>query len=84
MLLEYPLPNHVSTEIRDDTGYTPELRLLDLQKFSSVIAFADAFEKEDARLDILVANAAIGTNVYKQTGDGWEKTYVHPHLHTYV
>jgi NAD(P)-dependent dehydrogenase (short-subunit alcohol dehydrogenase family) len=57
-----------------------ELQLLDLSKFSSVIAFADNFLKDGSRLDLLVANAAVSTSIFKTTDDGWEESYVHsPH-----
>ncbi|KAF9033513.1 hypothetical protein BJ165DRAFT_1357049, partial [Panaeolus papilionaceus] len=36
--------------------------LIDLKSFDSVTAFAERFDKEDVRLDILVANAAIFAN----------------------
>ena len=49
-----------------------QLRILDLGKFSSVIQFADKFENEEERLDIVVANAAIGRADYVVTDDGWE------------
>ncbi|RXW25015.1 hypothetical protein EST38_g789 [Candolleomyces aberdarensis] len=65
-------------KIREETGYTPELELLDLAKFSSVIAFVDRFLKnKDARLDILMANAAVAIYEHKETSDGWEESYVH-------
>jgi NAD(P)-dependent dehydrogenase (short-subunit alcohol dehydrogenase family) len=54
-----------------------ELQLLDLSKFSSVIAFADNFLKDGSRLDLLVANAAVSTSIFKTTDDGWEESYVH-------
>ncbi|KAJ2919411.1 hypothetical protein MD484_g1049, partial [Candolleomyces efflorescens] len=61
-------------KIREDTGYSAELRLLDLSRFSSVLTFVDDFLKEGNRLDILVANAAIAATTYKTTADGWEET----------
>ncbi|KAJ2930251.1 hypothetical protein H1R20_g6820, partial [Candolleomyces eurysporus] len=62
-------------KIREETGYTPELELLDLSKFSSVIAFVDRFLKnKDARLDILMANAAVAVYEHKETSDGWEES----------
>lgn len=61
--------------IKETTGcQTAELWLLDLSKFSSVIAFANKFEVEGVKLDILVANAAVGKTVYETTSDGWEET----------
>ncbi|KAF5325729.1 hypothetical protein D9611_000467 [Ephemerocybe angulata] len=61
--------------IKSETGFKAvEVWLLDQSKFSSVIAFADRFQKEDVRLDILVANAAIIPTQYKTTEDGWEES----------
>jgi retinol dehydrogenase-12 len=50
--------------------------LLDLARFSSVINFANKFEKDGSRLDILVMNAGIISFGYEATPDGWESTYV--------
>ncbi|KAF5325749.1 hypothetical protein D9611_000468 [Ephemerocybe angulata] len=62
-------------EIKNETGFDAvEVWLLDQSRFSSVIAFADRFEKEDLRLDILVANAAIIPATYRTTEDGWEES----------
>ena len=47
---------------------------LDLANFSSVTSFADRFEKEGVRLDILVANAAVSPSTCRRTPDGWEET----------
>ncbi|RXW16955.1 hypothetical protein EST38_g8899 [Candolleomyces aberdarensis] len=63
-------------KIREETGYSAELRALDLARFSSVLSFVDDFLKEGNRLDILVANAAITGTEYKTTADGWEETIV--------
>ncbi|KAJ7123550.1 hypothetical protein C8R44DRAFT_831248 [Mycena epipterygia] len=55
------------------TGYTrAELWIIDLANFSSVKQFADKFERDGGRLDILVENAAIGSLRYEPTTDGWE------------
>jgi NAD(P)-dependent dehydrogenase (short-subunit alcohol dehydrogenase family) len=44
-----------------------------LAKFSSVITFADSF-KDEARLDILVMNAAVAIRDSREvTSDGWEQ-----------
>ena len=51
-----------------------ELWLLDLAKFSSVTEFADKFEKDGGRLDILVANAAVAATAYRATVDGYEES----------
>ncbi|KAK0214683.1 hypothetical protein EDD85DRAFT_917266 [Armillaria nabsnona] len=61
-------------QIQADTGYSKaELWIIDLAKFSSVIAFADKAERELDRLDVLVENAGMMTSVYEQV-EGWEKT----------
>jgi retinol dehydrogenase-12 len=55
------------------TGYTKaELWIIDLADFESVKQFADRFEKDGGRLDILVENAAIAPTTYEATKDGWE------------
>ncbi|KAG5732488.1 Retinol dehydrogenase 11, partial [Termitomyces sp. T112] len=62
-------------KLNKETGYeTAELWMLDLSEFSSVIAFADRFEKECGRLDYLVENAAVSTKTYAITKDGFEQT----------
>lgn len=64
-------------EIKRETGYAnAEVKLVDLADFASVSAFADEFEKEDARVDVLLANAGMGREYYTQTKDGWETVYV--------
>jgi NAD(P)-dependent dehydrogenase (short-subunit alcohol dehydrogenase family) len=50
--------------------------LVDLSSFSSTIAFADEFERREQRLDIFIANAAIGRKTYLATEDGWESGQV--------
>ncbi|KAG6856448.1 hypothetical protein H0H87_004413 [Tephrocybe sp. NHM501043] len=60
-------------KLRQETDYKgAELWIVDLSDFSSVIAFADKFEKDGGRLDILVANAATIPAEYIATSDGWE------------
>ncbi|KAA1476834.1 short-chain dehydrogenase [Dentipellis sp. KUC8613] len=64
----------VST-IQKETGFgNVSARNLELSSFASVAAFADAFEKEEERLDIYVYNAGISTQQYAVTEDGWEST----------
>ena len=60
--------------LSEDTGYkTAELWILDLADFASVKSFADRFDKEGGRLDILVENAAvIPAKTLQLTSDGWE------------
>ncbi|KAG6878856.1 hypothetical protein C0992_007119 [Termitomyces sp. T32_za158] len=59
-------------KIKEEIGYEAELWILDLSEFSSVIAFADRFDKECGRLDYLIENAAMATNTYAVTNDGNE------------
>ncbi|KAF4584682.1 hypothetical protein EYR40_004669 [Pleurotus pulmonarius] len=66
--------------IKQSTGFDAELWLVDLCSFASVKAFADKFEKEVERLDILVANAAIISTKYEKTEDDWETSIQVNHL----
>ncbi|PPQ97860.1 hypothetical protein CVT26_013029 [Gymnopilus dilepis] len=62
-------------KLKKETNYpgTVELWILDLADFSSVKSFAEKFEADGGRLDILVANAAIDPNKkLEYTKDGWE------------
>ncbi|KAJ7162286.1 hypothetical protein C8R46DRAFT_955254 [Mycena filopes] len=60
-------------KLKTETGYqNAELWLLDLADFASVRNFADKFERDGGRLDILVENAAITKFDYQATKDGWE------------
>lgn len=65
-------------EIKEETGHkNVELWLLDLANFASVRSFADRYEKDGGRLDILVENAAViptFDGVIHPTVDGWEST----------
>ena len=57
------------------TGFkNAELALVDLSRFASVSAFADAFIREGSQIDILVYNAGVALPHYSATGDGWEET----------
>ncbi|KAG5640177.1 hypothetical protein DXG03_000727, partial [Asterophora parasitica] len=59
-------------KLQKETTYrAAELWLIELSKFSSVVAFADKFEKDGGLLDILVANAGVALSEYT-TPDGWE------------
>jgi len=59
----------------EETGYkSVELWNVDLCRFSSVQEFADKFEKDGGRLDILVQNAATLSPKYEETLDGWESS----------
>ncbi|KAJ6580929.1 hypothetical protein B0H19DRAFT_488399 [Mycena capillaripes] len=60
-------------KLKAATGYSKaELWIIDLADFVSVKQFADKFERDGGRLDILVENAGIGTLKYEPTKDGWE------------
>ncbi|KAJ6508960.1 short-chain dehydrogenase [Mycena sanguinolenta] len=60
-------------KIQAETGCkTVEVWILDLTDFKSVRQFADRFEQDGGRLDILVANAAVMLPKYEETKDGWE------------
>lgn len=64
-----------NSEVEKETGYTKcEISLLDLTKFSSVVEFAERFDKDGGRLDLLIMNAGINTPYYKATPDDWEST----------
>ncbi|KAK7048238.1 hypothetical protein R3P38DRAFT_3307133 [Favolaschia claudopus] len=52
-----------------------EVWTIDLSDFGSVRRFADKWEQEGGRLDILVANAAVILPKYEATKDGWETWY---------
>ncbi|KAF4607506.1 hypothetical protein EYR38_001578 [Pleurotus pulmonarius] len=71
--------------IKEATGFDRvELLLVDLSSFDSVKAFADRFDQEVERLDILVNNAAVSLPKYEDTKDGWEQNlqvnYISPTL----
>jgi len=61
--------------IQQATGFeNAELALVDLSRFASVSAFADAFIRDDSQIDILVYNAGVALLQYSATGDSWEET----------
>ncbi|KAJ7777253.1 hypothetical protein B0H16DRAFT_1301756 [Mycena metata] len=61
-------------KLRADTGYAKaEVWIVDLADFASVTRFADKFEQDGGRLDILVEDAGMGpSSKYESTTDGWE------------
>ncbi|KAJ7177102.1 hypothetical protein C8R46DRAFT_48481 [Mycena filopes] len=60
-------------KLKATTGCTTaELWIIDLADFESVKQFADKFEQDGRRLDIVVLNAAILADKYEPTKDGWE------------
>lgn len=61
--------------VKRETGYqNAELWSLDLADFAPVRSFADKFEQDGGRLDVLVENAAVTKMDYEATKDGWEMT----------
>jgi NADP-dependent 3-hydroxy acid dehydrogenase YdfG len=64
--------------LSEDTGYQiAELWIIDLADFASVKSFADRFDKEGGRLDLLVENAGVlPAKTLELTSDGWESTSV--------
>ncbi|SJL03428.1 related to enoyl-CoA hydratase/isomerase [Armillaria ostoyae] len=62
--------------LKKETDYQKaELWLVDLSRFSSVTAFANKFEADGGRLDILVLNAGVIPDwEYRTTADGWESS----------
>ncbi|PPQ80661.1 hypothetical protein CVT25_001623 [Psilocybe cyanescens] len=65
-----------AVEIKTETTYEKiEVWTIDLSNFSSVTSFAEQFEREGGRLDIVVANAGIAASSLEFTDDGWESTY---------
>lgn len=51
-----------------------EVWVIDLSQMSSVVSFAERFQREGGRLDILLANAGVLTSALEYTDDGWELT----------
>lgn len=70
-------------ELREETGYAGgDVWMLDQGDLSSVVSFAEKFNKDVSRLDVLVANAGISTSKYEATKDGYESTVQVNHLAT--
>ncbi|KAJ7185266.1 hypothetical protein C8R46DRAFT_1342576 [Mycena filopes] len=67
---------HAAVEkVKATTGYTKaEVWTLDLKDLASVTQFADKFDRDGGRLDILVANAGISIFQYEPTKDGFESS----------
>jgi retinol dehydrogenase-12 len=60
--------------LKAETGYgSAELWIIDLARISSVVEFAERFEKDGGRIDILLLNAATTPFAGQQlTADGYE------------
>ncbi|KAJ7450968.1 hypothetical protein B0H11DRAFT_2161807 [Mycena galericulata] len=70
-------------KLKAATGYaTAELWIIDLANFESVKQFANKFEQDVGRLDILVENAAVANFKFESTTDGWETSLQVNHLST--
>jgi retinol dehydrogenase 12 len=68
-----------AAEIAKETGFThAEVRMLDQSSFASVSPFIDELEREDARVDVLLANAGLSGPTYEQTLDGRENRWAFP------
>jgi retinol dehydrogenase 12 len=65
-------------ELKTETGYeSAELWVIDLARISSVVNFAERFEKDGGRIDILLLNAGIEPAAGQQlTADGYEPASV--------
>lgn len=57
-----------------------EVMELDLSKLASVRAFAEEYQKAQARLDVLVNNAGVMALPYRKTADGFEMQFGTNHL----
>jgi len=66
-----------ATKLKKETGYgSAELWIIDLARISSVVDFAERFEKDGGRIDILLLNAGTTPFVGQQlTADGYEPTF---------
>jgi retinol dehydrogenase 12 len=80
LLLYYFVSHFTYKELKEETGYeSAELWVIDLARISSVVDFAERFEKEGGRLDILLLNAATAPFAGQQlTADGYEPVSVIP------
>ncbi|KII95100.1 hypothetical protein PLICRDRAFT_33932 [Plicaturopsis crispa FD-325 SS-3] len=75
--------NAAKTKVEIETLYkSAEVWLLDLNSYSSIVAFAEKVEQEDVRLDIVVANAAVAALRYGVSPEGWESNLQVNHLST--
>lgn len=71
-------PSEGPQELRSETANgNIELSIIDLSTFESTNDFATRFLQDpEARLDILVMNAAVNAQTYNKSTEGWESTYV--------
>ena len=78
LLSYHSISHYVYKELKEETGYeSAELWIIDLAQISSVVVFAERFEKDGGRMDILLLNAGIEPAPGQQlTADGYEPTSV--------
>ena len=68
--------------MKTETGYESVELWIDLARISSIVDFAERFEKDGGRIDILLLNAATTPFAGQQlTADGYEPVSV---IHFYV
>jgi retinol dehydrogenase 12 len=74
----HSVSHFIYKELKTETGYeSAELWVIDLARISSVVNFAERFEKEGGRIDILLMNAAVAPFAGQQlTADGYEPVSV--------
>ena len=72
------MSHYAYKELKAETGYeSAELWIIDLARISSVVDFAERFEKDGGRIDILLLNAGIAPAAGQQlTADGYEPVSV--------
>jgi retinol dehydrogenase-12 len=77
-LLLFRISFFIYKELKTETGYeSAELWVIDLALISSVVDFAERFENEGGRIDILLLNAGIAPFAGQQlTADGYEPVSV--------
>jgi retinol dehydrogenase 12 len=78
LLSYHSLSHFTQKELKAETGYgSAELWIIDLARISSVVDFAERFEKDGGRIDILLLNAAITPFAGQHlTADGYEPVLV--------
>ena len=76
--MSFRVSHYAYKELKAETGYeSAELWIIDLAQISSVIDFAERFEKDGGRIDILLLNAGIIPAAGQQlTEDGYEPVSV--------
>ncbi|KII92884.1 hypothetical protein PLICRDRAFT_37683 [Plicaturopsis crispa FD-325 SS-3] len=67
--------NAAVAKLEKKTGYkNAEVWLVDLSKYSSVVAFVEKFEQDGGRLDIAIFNAGVLYMEYAASPENWEMT----------